>query len=192
MSGTAPANNTLPDGCNCASEIASLTSMINGLTTNINTLGGIVSGTQNSLTSIQSTQASINTMLTNVQNSITNLQTQIASLQQVDTTLQNEILVLQGATPPPAVPNAATGLTSTGVTTTTVSLSWTAPVTGPAVTSYQVQFALAGTGAFAEWTDSRLWHDCDGYWTDAEHVIRLPGDEFGCCRSWSAFHRVHD
>ena len=47
------------------------------------------------------------------------------------------------------VPNSPSGLTSPSLTATSVTLQWTAPTTGPSVTSYQLQFALSGSGNFS-------------------------------------------
>lgn len=60
------------------------------------------------------------------------------------------ILTVTTAPPPVIIPGAPTGLSSTAVAQTTVSLSWTAPTTGTAPFTYQPQSSLHGANT---WTN---------------------------------------
>ena len=67
-------------------------------------------------------------------------------------------IVPLGIAPPalptaPALPNAPTGLVVSGITDTTATLAWTAPVAGGTVDDYVIEMSPAGAGTWAVFTD---------------------------------------
>jgi hypothetical protein len=73
----------------------------------------------------------------------------IATLQGDMAATDNRVSVLEGATPPPAVPAAVASFSLGATTNTTQVLAWTAPATGVALTFYDTRYKLAGS---ATWT----------------------------------------
>ena len=61
-------------------------------------------------------------------------------------------MVAGGMSTPPAAPGTPTGLAAGTPTSSVVPLSWTAPGTGGAVSSYTVQYRVTGTGTWTQVT----------------------------------------
>lgn len=107
--------------------------------------------TATGLAAVQNVATSSQQTIATLTNSLATANAAIIALQTLMTTTRNRVTVLETATPPPAVPNAVATFALGATTNTTQVLNWTAPASGPAVTSYDTQVApvVAGvTGAF--------------------------------------------